>query len=181
MEALLWWSLHPKGRWSRMNKGSFYFLLEKYFIDFPDPSLEKNKEVFDGVYRDRPCFYAYQDDKTGLYWMIPISSKLDKYHMEYNKKINKYGICETIVFGIVLGQERAFLIQNMCPATLEYIGDEYAYSFLSRIPVHIEPFLKEELEEKAKNVLGMVRRGRKLIFPKVLKIEKELLSKSGRK
>jgi hypothetical protein len=160
--------------------GKFYFLKEQYFIDFPDPKLEKNKEVMDGVLRSRPCFYAFKNEKNDIYWMIPISSKVDKYRREYDKKIKRFGICDTIVLGDILGQERAFLIQDMCPTISEYIEEEYAYSFFSHIPVRIEPYLKIDIEEKAKNVLGLTRRGNTyLVFPKILEIEKQLLRKLG--
>lgn len=47
--------------------------------------------------------------------MIPFSSRVAKFRGYYNAKIDKYGRCDTIVFGDVLGYEKAFLIQNMCP------------------------------------------------------------------
>ena len=63
----------------------------------------------------------------------------------------------------------------MCPVTDRYIEKEYDYSFLGHIPVAIEPSFSGILEEKANLILALVRRGRKLIFPDVLKIEKMLL------
>ena len=98
-----------------MEVGHFYYLEDQYFIDFSDPMLMKNKEVVDGQVHDRPCYYTFQDTKTNLYWMIPISSKVEKYSVIYDRKINKYGKCDTIAFGEVLGHKKAFLIQNMCP------------------------------------------------------------------
>ena len=35
--------------------------------------------------------------------------------------MQKYHRCDTIVFGEVLGHEKAFLIQNMCPITEKYM------------------------------------------------------------
>ena len=97
--------------------GIFYFITDDYFIRFNDPLLMPNK----GVGHNRPCFYAFREKKTGLYWMIPISSKVDKYRGIANSKIRRYGYCNTIVFGEVLGRERAFLLQNMFPITADYI------------------------------------------------------------
>jgi hypothetical protein len=158
-----------------MQKGKFYFLEERYFLDFPDKNLMKNKESVDGISYDRPCFYAFQNEQSEIYWMIPISSKVEKYEKIHHKNILKYGISDTIIFGNVLNQRRAFLIQNMCPVTDRYIEKEYDYSFLGHIPVAIEPSFSGILEEKANLILALVRRGRKLIFPDVLKIEKMLL------
>lgn len=102
-----------------MNTGHFYYIEDQYFLDFQDSQLMKHKETVDGILHNRPCFYAFEDSRTGLYWMIPISSQLDKFREHQRKKILKYGICDTIVFGNVLGYEKAFLIQNMCPVTKE--------------------------------------------------------------
>jgi hypothetical protein len=159
-----------------MNQGRFYFLVDQYFIDFPDPYLMKNKEIIEGIIHDRPCFYAHKESDE-IYWMIPISSKIDKYRKVYQRNIDKYNRCDTIVFGKILDQERVFLIQNMCPATLEYIGNEYYYSFVSHIPIGIDESLGNDVIQKAKRVLMLVRNGGRLVFPDILKIEKELKSK----
>lgn len=153
----------------------FYFLTDQYFIDFPDPYLMNNHEIINGVRHDRPCFYAIEDSSTGLCWMIPISSKTNKYQKIYNDKITKNGQCDTIVFGDILGQRKAFLIQNMCPIDDSYVRNEYLDS--ANQPVRVIGSLETELEQKALKVLNIQRKGKKLIFPDVLKIEKELLSK----
>ena len=103
-----------------MNAGHFYYIDDQYFIDFPDDKLMQNKEQANGQLHDRPCFYAFKDNDTGLYWMIPLSSQVEKYRRYYNLKIARYGKCDTITFGKVLGYEKAFLIQNMCPITERY-------------------------------------------------------------
>ena len=158
-----------------MKKGHFYYITDQYFIDFPDQKLMNNKEVVNGQAHDRPCFYAFQDLNTGLYWMIPISSQVVKYRKYYNKKIKKYGCCDTIAFGKVLGHEKAFLIQNMCPITMDYIKNEYIDK-ISNTPVLVNGVFERELIEKAKRVLILHRKGFKMIFPDVLAIEKKLLN-----
>ena len=80
----------------------------------------KNKEEGHG----RPCFLAIQD-YDGLYWMIPISSKVEKFKAIYKHKTQNGKRCDTICFANVLGNERAFLIQNMFPITEKYISGEY--------------------------------------------------------
>lgn len=104
-----------------MEAGHFYYIEDQYFIDFPDVYLMHNKENVKGELHDRPCFYTFKDSKSGLYWMIPFSSQVSKFKGIYNKKIQKFKKCDTIVFGEVLGHEKAFLIQNMCPVTEKYI------------------------------------------------------------
>ena len=104
-----------------MEIGHFYYIDDQYFKDFPDPYLMQNKEKVNGQLHDRPCFYAFQDSNTQLFWMIPFSSQVSKFKGIYNKKMQKYHRCDTIIFGEVLGHEKAFLIQNMCPITEKYM------------------------------------------------------------
>ena len=87
----------------------------------------------EGISHDRPCFCAFQDSKTGLFWLVPISSKIQKFRRIYQNKVNKYGRCDTIDFGYVLGHEKAFLLQNMCPVLDRYIKNEY-FDPVHRIP-----------------------------------------------
>ena len=157
-----------------MEQGHFYFLKESYYTDFPDPDIQRNHETIGGVVHNKPCFYALKGSCDGLFWMIPISSKTDKYHRIADQKIKKYGRCDTIIFGNLLGHEKAFLIQNMVPITAEYINNEYLSNSLS---VRVDGELERLLMQTAKDVLNKQRRGIKLIFPDVISIEKALIEK----
>ena len=157
-----------------MDKGHFYYINDQYFTDFPDLYLMKNKETINGQIHDRPCFYAFKDANTGLFWMIPFSSQVSKYHNYYNQKVAKYKKCDTIAFGYVLGHEKAFLIQNMCPITAAYIKNEY-FDKANNTPVRISGNFEQKLITKARRVLALQRKGIKLIFPDVLNIEAKLL------
>lgn len=159
-----------------MTNGCFYYIKDKYFTDFPDSKLMKNKETVNGQPHDRPCFYAFKDKNTGLYWMIPFSSRVDKYQVYYNQIKQRYNRCDTILFGEVLGHRKAFLIQNMCPITEEYIKNEYIDS-RTNIPVRVNGAFERDLIRKAKKVLALQRKGKHLIFPDVLNIEHQLLTK----
>lgn len=157
-----------------MVKGNFYFIKNEYFDRFNDKFLMQNKEKINGVVHNRPCFYAFKDEKTSLLWLIPFSSQIDKFKKIYSDKISKYKKCDTIVFGKVLGFEKAFLIQNICPITEEYIENEYVDS--DNKPVRVEEKLEKELISKAKKVIRLTRNGLKLVFTDILNIEKELLN-----
>lgn len=156
-----------------MNTGHFYFISDAYYTDFPDKMLMQNKEAVCGVPHNRPCFYSFYDNSTGLFWMIPISSRVEKYRVIYQQKIQKYGHCDTIVFGSVLGHEKAFLLQNMCPVTERYISQEYIDSRTNQ-PVRIEQTLETLLSQKTRKLLALYRRGIRLIFPDISNIEKQL-------
>ena len=121
-----------------MTKDDFYFKIQVkqtmefkynsilYNINYDKTSLE-NKEIIDGKQHNRPCCYLFKfsNDDSDIYWMIPISSKVDKYKLQYQKSIDKYGICDNISFGYVLGEECAFLPQNLFPITERYINNIY--------------------------------------------------------
>ena len=66
-----------------MKKTGFYIIKEKFFEDMPDPYLKGNKAG------NRPHYYCFEDTSTGIYWMIPLSSRIDKYTrlMEKRKKL----------------------------------------------------------------------------------------------
>ena len=153
--------------------GNFYFIENQYYADFPDSNLMANKEILNGVEHNRPCFYSLLDINTGIYWFIPISSQVDKFQDIYNKKAEKYKEVDTIVFGYVMGNKKAFLIQNMFPITSNYIKNEYIDSITNQ-PVKINDKLKNLLNKKANKVLSLQRKGFILIFPNVLEIEKLL-------
>lgn len=159
-----------------MDIGHFYFINNQYFIDFPDKSLMKNREVVNGEVHDRPCLYAFQDTNTGILWAIPFSSKVSKYKQIYQNKIERYGKCDTIDFGYVLGYEKAFLIQNMCPITDKYINNEY---ICNGCPVQLDYKTQQRIIKKAKKVLQLQRQGKPLVFPDILHIESELIKQQN--
>jgi hypothetical protein len=91
-----------------MEEGQFCFISEQYYIDFPDKHLMRNREAIDGVVHRRPCFFVFPDrmhDK--LFWLVPISSKYNKFKALHDKKTERYGKCNTICFGKVLGMQAA--------------------------------------------------------------------------
>lgn len=128
----------------------------------------KNKDVIKGVPHNRPCFFAFHDGKiSDIYWIVPISSRVEKFKQLEQDKVKKYGRCNTIRFGTVLGRETAFLIQNMCPATEKYLT---AYIDKNNQPIRIDDRVAADIEKNARIVLGMAKRGAKVIFPDVFEI-----------
>ena len=159
-----------------MEIGHFYYLKESYYIDFPDPNIQRNHETIDGEKHNKPCFCAIPGDND-IYWLIPISSKIEKYHAIAQKKIEKYGKCDAIVFGEVLGYEKAFLVQNMIPVTDEYILEEYFSK--ANVPVKVKQGIEKDLIKNAKSLLNKQRHGVNVIFPDVIAIENKLKEKEN--
>ena len=151
-----------------MNLGHFYFIKEDFFTRFTGMGLSENKSA-----GNRPCFYSFVDPKTQLYWMIPVSSKVEKYKDLHADRLQRFKKCENLVFGDLLGQERVFLIQNMFPTTIHYIENTYLQSGL---PVGVDFNFSKDLISKAKKILMLQRKGYSLIRCKSLEIEKALLN-----
>ncbi len=158
-----------------MKENNFYFIKDMFFEDFPDPNLMQNKEIIDGKRHDRPCFFAISDKKyKNLFWFIPISSRIAKYKAIHKRKVQRYGKCNTIYFAQVLGQERAFLIQNIFPITKEYIADIYIDRNTLNA-VTISPLDVKKIVSNAHEVLKLHARGINIIFPDIDKIRNKLI------
>lgn len=101
-----------------MTKGKFYFLSDEYCEKFYEYGVMANKEETSSGLHRRPCFYSIQDIKDeNVFWMIPVSSQIDKYKKILENKLKRYKQYDGLEFGYVQGREAAFLLQNICPVT----------------------------------------------------------------
>ncbi len=84
--------------------------------------------------------------------------------------------CNTIRFGDVLGQSRAFLIQNMFPITEKYIDHLYLDKN-TKNPVTIPSEQEKDIITNAKETLKLVQYGyRELVFSDIIKTREELIN-----
>ena len=135
-----------------MRKTGFYIIKDKFFENMPDPYLKGNKVG------SRPHYYCFEDTSIGIYWMIPLSSCIDKYSRIMEKKEKEGKPCDILhIVKLDDGRESAFLIQDMFPITEEYIEREYtiAGNHLMLTSEHTA----REIERKARKVMGMLKRG----------------------
>lgn len=159
-----------------MEIGKLYFVKDSFYDKFPNCGLLKNKETINGKEHGRPCCCALQISKEDkdIYWMIPISSKVEKYKQKYEKTIKKYGICDDISFGYVLGRECAFLPQNLFPVTEGYIKNVYIDSNTMK-PITIPKNLMVDLNKKARKKIRYNQQGKLFGMTDTMKIYNELL------
>lgn len=61
--------------------GSLYFISDAFFQRVQDPYLKINYEN-----TKRPHYFAFHDSSTGLYWLVPCSSKVEKFEQIIQKK-----------------------------------------------------------------------------------------------
>lgn len=158
-----------------MVQGTFFFIVDAFFTKYdPEHRLMKNKENGHG----RPCFYAFPDNKDpSILWCVPISSQVQKFKTIVQHKLALQAAkgvetprCDTIRFGHVMGQERAFLVQNMFPVTASYIDNVYI-DRNTQNPVTIPPAEERDISKSAKDVLKLVFRGNaNLVFADIVAI-----------
>ena len=135
-----------------MKKTGFYIIKDIFFEDMADPYLKGNKAG------NRPHYYCFEDTNTGIYWMIPLSSQIDKYKRIVEKKEKVGKPCDILhIVKLDDSRQSVFLIQDMFPITDGYIEREYTIAG-NHLMLTSEHTVKE-IEQKAKKVMGMLKRG----------------------
>lgn len=130
----------------------FYKIKDEFFQEMQDPYLKYNKSA------KRPHYYCYEDERTGIYWMIPLSSRIEKYRGIMEKRENGGKRCDIIhIARLDNGRENAFLIQDMFPITEPYIKDEYRIA--GNPLVLTSERTAKIIEKKARRVLYMLEHG----------------------
>lgn len=123
----------------------------------------------------RPCYFYFNDeDHKDIIWFVPISSKVQKYKLIYEKKKKIRKNVFNFVFGEVLGKEKVFLIQNIFPTTQKFIENKYKSR---NQDVNISENLKYKVIQKAKNVIKLSDRGINVPFYDIQEMKKTLLEK----
>lgn len=147
-----------------MTKGKFYFLSDEYCNKFSKHGVMVNKETTSNGLHRRPCFYAIQDIKNeNIYWMIPISSQIEKYRNILEEKLERYKVYDGLEFGYVQGREAAFLLQNICPVTEKYIVEKYIDEHTGK-DVSIPNDLMRKIDAKAKKIMNKYYQGTKIVI-----------------
>lgn len=149
--------------------GYVYHIKDEYFLKANDKNLMINKE--NGQYR--PTYYCKKDNNTGLIWVVPMSSQYEKFENEVNKKVEKYGKCNTIVLGSFDNKKAAFLIQNMFPITEYYIDHIHTKNGQ---PVPVTYKLQNRVKKCVNEVIALTKRGYKTTFTDIKRLETLMLS-----
>lgn len=63
----------------QIQEGYVYHVNDEYFEKVQDDKLMQNKE--NGTYR--PTFFCMRDEKTFLLWMVPMSTRVEKFQAIY--------------------------------------------------------------------------------------------------
>ena len=90
----------------KIQTGYLYHIKDDFFDIVNDEKIMTNHERG----KKRPTYFTVKD--KDILWFIPLSSKVEKYKKIIDKKISKYGRCDTILIREVLGTEAVILLQN---------------------------------------------------------------------
>lgn len=150
--------------------GSLYFVSDEFFAKIQDPYLKINYEN-----TKRPHYFAFKDSETGLYWLVPCSSKIEKFECLIQKKQEQHKPTDTIRIVKVFDRKTVLLFQDMFPVIARYIDGQY---IKGGQPVKIaDPKLIRELEKNAKKIINLLHRGVRFTptQPDIIQIEKAML------
>lgn len=147
--------------------GYLYHIKDKYFDVVNDDSLMQNHEKG----KKRPTYFTIKDKE--ILWFIPISSKIDKYKKIIDKKVKRYGFCNTIIIRKIANKDAAILIQNAFPTLEKYIDHVHT---IDGIPLKVSTRLQNEIKSLFKNMLGLKKRGINLFFSDIDTLKQKMLN-----
>ena len=153
-----------------LENGGLYIILDQYFEDYPNVRHMSNK------HESRPYYLAIKE-KTGVLWLIPLSSQTEKYKEKIKADERKHGECIYYYTTNLKGRESVFLIGNVIPASNKYIKKAFTVSgkpFVVRDKADLR-----KIKSKLSRYLAMVRRGVMDPAVDILKIEQELIKQDG--
>ena len=148
--------------------GYVYHIKDLYFEVAKDDKLMRNHEG--GSYR--PTYFCLKDEKTGLLWVVPMSSRVEKYQAIVDKDIERHGKCLKIYIGEYANRQNAFLFQNMFPILSKYISHIHK---IQQNPVPVNGRLQTLLDRNFREVLRLHKRGAKVVFPDISRLEKLMM------
>ena len=113
------------------DSGSLYFISDEFFSFIQDPYLKINHSD-----SKRPHYFAFRDPDTGLYWMVPCSSKIEKFEQLIINKRLKHKPTDSICIVKIFGHKFALLFQEFL---IYYIMVYFSHQ-LSQISIESKVF-----------------------------------------
>ena len=152
--------------------GYLYHIKDEYFSVANDESLMQNHEKG----KKRPTYFTIKD--KDILWFIPVSSKVEKYQKIIDKKIEKYGFCNTIIIRKIADEDAVILLQNAFPTLEKYIDHVHT---VDGVPLKVPTDLQNEIKSMFKNMIGLKKRGTNLFFTDIDKLKNKMLAELKQK
>ena len=146
--------------------GYLYHIKDEFFDVVNDENLMSNHEKG----KKRPTYFTIKDND--VLWFIPLSSKVDKYKKVVDKKVEKFGFCNTILIENVFDKKSAILLQNAFPTLEKYIDHVHT---VDGKPAKVPETLGKIILENFKELMKLKSKGINLFFTDIDKIKKQML------
>ena len=150
----------------KVQTGYLYHIKDDFFNKVKDENLMSNHELG----RKRPSYFVIKDKE--ILWFIPLSSKVEKYQRIIDKKIKKYGVCNSILIREIKGEKNAILLQNAFPTLDKYIDHIH---ITDGKPVKVINTIKDEIIENFNIMMKLKQHGINLFFTDIDKIKQQML------
>ena len=150
----------------KVQTGYLYHIKDDFFNKVNDENLMSNHELG----RKRPSYFVIKDKE--ILWFIPLSSKVEKYQRIIDKKIKKYGVCNSILIREIKGEKNAILLQNAFPTLDKYIDHIH---ITDGKPVKVINTIKDEIIENFNIMMKLKQHGINLFFTDIDKIKQQML------
>ena len=151
----------------KIETGYLYHIKDEFFDIVNDENLMANHEKG----KKRPTYFTIKD--KDILWFIPLSSKVEKYEKIVNKKIEKFGFCNTILIEKVFDKNTAILLQNAFPTLEKYIDHVHT---VDGMPAKIPETLGKIILENFMQMLKLKTKGINLFFTDIDKIKEQMLN-----
>ena len=145
-----------------------YLIKDSYFSDFPSDLHMQNKG------ESRPHYFAVRAE-NGIYWMVPLSSKVEKYRAKIEQAKRTHGDSLFYHIGRIKGDDRVFLVGNVIPVTEHYIKKAFTVKGVPYIVKNKTDIKK--IKSKVRRYLVLVKQGKLKPYVDILEIEKQLIAK----
>ncbi len=146
--------------------GYLYHIKDEYFDVVNDERLMQNHEKG----KKRPTYFTIKE--KDILWFIPVSSKIDKYRKIVDKKVERYGFCNTILIEKIFDEDSAILLQNAFPTLEKYIDHVHTVDGKpARVPEKLEKIILDNFI----TLMKLHSRGIKVFFVDIDGIKQKVL------
>lgn len=151
----------------KVQTGYLYHIKDEFFDIVNDNNLMANHERG----KKRPTYFTIEDKE--ILWFIPLSSKVEKYQKIFDKKVERFGFCNTIMIEEILGQKNVILLQNAFPTLKKYIDHIHT---IDGKPAKVPETLSKLILTNFRYLLKLKSKGINLFFADIDKIKEQMLS-----
>lgn len=146
----------------KVQTGYLYHIKDEFFDVVQDENLMTNHERG----KKRPTYFTIKNHE--ILWFIPLSSKVEKYRKIVNKKVEKFGFCNTILVERVFDKDTAILLQNAFPTLEKYIDHVHT---VNGMPAKVPEKLEKIILKNFNYLMNLKSRGINLFFADIDRIK----------